>query len=306
VTVGQANGVNNGINLDTVVRVASSSPRMPVTRVSRTGGLQAAQGETAGTSVRNAPESISIAGRSPGMRVGVFFNLDGDSAELTGRAMNPYRGASMGDGPTPSGQGGATGVIINAQLDLPSAIVDWEDYAKPHSSLELLNQPPPDSEAQAEAAPQSAWPAAPPQEVVLPKVPLKFLAPAETKAPANETSAVSLEALKPAGECKTCANRKYVDDSNDPSVSFQTPTSVSAGMSMAAVASHENEHVSNERAKASRDGREIVNQSVSYTYDCCPECGRSYVSGGNTRTVSIEKSSEDNSDPEASAPGAPG
>jgi len=290
---------------------------MPVTRVSRIEGWQTPQDETAGLSGRNTAATISIAGRSPGMRVGVYFNVDGDSAELTGRALNPYRSASSADGSapsaqdaTPSGQGGTTGVIINAQLDLPSASVNWEDYAKPHSSLDLLNQPPSDSETPVKSAPLSAWPAAAPQEVVLPTVPMKSpapvetKAPTETKAPGNETSAASLEALKPAGECKTCANRKYVDDSNDPSVSFQTPTNVSAGMSMAAVASHENEHVSNERSKANRDGREIVNQSVSYTYACCPECGRSYVSGGNTRTMSIEKSSQDDPEPEATVPGA--
>jgi len=61
-------------------------------------------------------------------------------------------------------------------------------------------------------------------------------------------------------------------------------------MAAAAVASHENEHVRNEQAKAHRDDREIISQTVTLTYDCCPECGRNYVSGGTTRTTSVSKS----------------
>jgi len=96
--------------------------------------------------------------------------------------------------------------------------------------------------------------------------------------------------LDPNTECETCANRKYVDGSDDSSVSFQTPTNISPNMAAAAVASHENEHVRNEQAKAARDGREIVQQSVTLHYDVCEECGRHYVSGGTTRTTSVSKS----------------
>ncbi|MGE5416588.1 MAG: hypothetical protein ACM3UZ_07485 [Acidobacteriota bacterium] len=49
--------------------------------------------------------------------------------------------------------------------------------------------------------------------------------------------------------------------------------------------SHENEHVNRERAKASQKGGEVVNQSVQIFTDNCPECGRTYVSGGETRTT---------------------
>ncbi|MCL2627502.1 MAG: hypothetical protein FWD44_02220 [Oscillospiraceae bacterium] len=99
--------------------------------------------------------------------------------------------------------------------------------------------------------------------------------------------------LEPNGECHTCANRKYVDGSDDSSVSFQTPTKISPNMAAAAVASHENEHVRNEQAKAARDGREIISQTVTLTYDCCPECGKNYVSGGTTRTTSIDRGESD-------------
>ena len=86
-------------------------------------------------------------------------------------------------------------------------------------------------------------------------------------------------------KCQTCAQRKYQDGSNDPGVSFKTPTTISADAAPAAVRGHEQEHVVREQAKAEREGRHVVNQSVSIHTDICPECGRVYVSGGETRTV---------------------
>jgi len=86
-------------------------------------------------------------------------------------------------------------------------------------------------------------------------------------------------------ECQTCKNRKYVDGSDDAGVSFKTPAHVSPESSMAAVASHEQEHVSREGAKARSEGREIVSQSVRIFMDVCPECGRVYASGGKTTTT---------------------
>jgi len=106
----------------------------------------------------------------------------------------------------------------------------------------------------------------------------------------------ALKALEAQRVCHTCENRRYVDQSDDASVSFQTPTKISPGMAAAAVASHEQEHVRNEQAKAHRDDREIVSQTVTLTYDTCPECGKQYVSGGTTKTTSISKpESEDTS-----------
>jgi hypothetical protein len=90
--------------------------------------------------------------------------------------------------------------------------------------------------------------------------------------------------------CQTCKNRKYKDQSNDPSVSFQAPTHIDPSAAAAAVSSHEREHVSHEKARAEREGREIVNQTVTLKTGICPECHRMYVSGGVTRTTSVEKS----------------
>ncbi|NLL66892.1 MAG: hypothetical protein GX236_04225 [Clostridiaceae bacterium] len=86
-------------------------------------------------------------------------------------------------------------------------------------------------------------------------------------------------------ECQTCKSRKYVDGSNDPGVSFKSPTSVSPGASFSAVSSHEQEHVTREQAKASREGRRVISQSVKIYIDTCPECGKAYSSGGKTTTV---------------------
>lgn len=87
------------------------------------------------------------------------------------------------------------------------------------------------------------------------------------------------------GECQTCKERKYQDGSDDPGVSFKTPTNISPEQAAAAVRGHENEHVVREQAKAQREDRKVVSQSVTYHTSICPECGKAYVSGGTTETV---------------------
>lgn len=87
------------------------------------------------------------------------------------------------------------------------------------------------------------------------------------------------------GRCQTCEERKYQDGSDDPSVSYQTPTNIDPSVAASAVRGHEMEHVAHEQAKAQREGRKVVSQTVTMHTDICPECGRVYVSGGTTRTV---------------------
>jgi hypothetical protein len=93
-------------------------------------------------------------------------------------------------------------------------------------------------------------------------------------------------------ECQTCKNRKYVDQSDDPSVSFQAPAHLSPGQAASGVMSHEQEHVSHEQARAQRDGRRVVSQTVTLSTSICPECGRVYISGGVTRTITVKDNSE--------------
>ena len=106
----------------------------------------------------------------------------------------------------------------------------------------------------------------------------------------NAAGVANIEGPK---ECETCKNRKYVDGSDDPSVSFQTPTHISPEAAMSAVASHEGEHVRNEQAKADQEGRRVISQSVTIHTSVCPECGRVYVSGGQTRTVTAPDEKQD-------------
>ena len=104
---------------------------------------------------------------------------------------------------------------------------------------------------------------------------------------------VKLEANKQSGECETCENRRYQDGSDDPGVSFKNASKISGNVE-AAVRGHEQEHVSRNRAEADREGREIVYQSVVIKHAICPECGTTYVSGGETTTVTRTKTGSDN------------
>lgn len=90
------------------------------------------------------------------------------------------------------------------------------------------------------------------------------------------------------GECKTCEERKYQDGSDDPGVSFKTAAHISPEQAAATVRGHEMEHVVREQSKAEREDRKVVSQSVSIHTAICPECGKAYVSGGTTRTVTAE------------------
>lgn len=93
-------------------------------------------------------------------------------------------------------------------------------------------------------------------------------------------------------ECKTCAKRKYQDGSDDPGVSFKTAAHISPEQAAAKVRSHEYEHVVREQSKADRENKEVVSQSVRLHTDICPECGRTYVSGGVTNTVTKGKTEQ--------------
>lgn len=94
------------------------------------------------------------------------------------------------------------------------------------------------------------------------------------------------------GKCQTCEQRKYQDGSDDAGVSFKTPTRIDPGQVASAVRGHEMEHVYREQAKAQREGRKVVNQSVTLHTAICPECGKAYISGGTTRTTTKSADSQ--------------
>lgn len=97
---------------------------------------------------------------------------------------------------------------------------------------------------------------------------------------------------KPEEECQTCKNRKYQDGS-DEMVSFKSAAHISPESAAARVRSHEQEHVSNAYAKAANGNGKVISASVSIHTAICPECGRSYVSGGTT-TTQIKYYNEEN------------
>lgn len=110
-------------------------------------------------------------------------------------------------------------------------------------------------------------------------------AQAEAPEETNAAEAKSAQEVMEESECRTCSERTYQDGSDDPGVSFQTPTRIDPDQAPAAVRGHEQEHVVRNQAKAEREDRKVVSQSVALHTAICPECGRSYISGGTTRTV---------------------
>ena len=84
-------------------------------------------------------------------------------------------------------------------------------------------------------------------------------------------------------ECETCKNRKYQDGS-DEDVSFKSPAHINPNAAASRVRSHEQEHVNNAYKKAAENNGKVMSCNVSIHTDICPECGRTYVSGGTTAT----------------------
>ena len=107
-----------------------------------------------------------------------------------------------------------------------------------------------------------------------------------------KVGAEGAQAAAEEGKCQTCEERKYQDESDDMGVSFQTATNIAPEQVASAVRGHENEHVVREQAKAQREGRRVVSQSVTLHTEICPECGKAYISGGTTRTVTAEKAAD--------------
>lgn len=127
---------------------------------------------------------------------------------------------------------------------------------------------------------------------------IEYLEPTETEE-ASESKSVS-EVMEEE-KCQTCEERKYQDGSDDMGVSFQTPTRIAPEAVASAVRGHEQEHVVREQAKAEREDRRVVSQSVTLHTGICPECGRVYISGGTTRTMTVADSEQSDSTEQGSA-----
>ena len=94
------------------------------------------------------------------------------------------------------------------------------------------------------------------------------------------------------GECETCKRRKYQDGS-DEMVSFKSAQTIAPAAVSSKVRAHEQEHVSNAYKKAEQKNGKVLQASVTLHTAICPECGRTYISGGETRTQ-IKYYNEDN------------
>ncbi len=93
-------------------------------------------------------------------------------------------------------------------------------------------------------------------------------------------------------DCQTCQERKYQDGS-DEMVSFKSAAHISPNAAASAVRGHEQEHVANAYKKAEQGDGKVLQASVRLKTAVCPECGRSYVAGGET-TTKIQYSNEEN------------
>lgn len=111
------------------------------------------------------------------------------------------------------------------------------------------------------------------------------------KNPGEDTRVTPGRKSSPA-ECETCKQRKYQDGS-DEMVSFKTAQHMSPAQAATRVRAHEQEHVANAYDKAAKDNGKVLMASVSLHTAICPECGTTYVAGGETRTK-IKYSNEDN------------
>jgi len=107
----------------------------------------------------------------------------------------------------------------------------------------------------------------------------------------NQTDKISGQKSNPA-ECETCKRRKYQDGSNE-MVSFKAAGHIDPDNAASVVMSHEQEHVANAYQKADTGNGEVVRASVRLKTSVCPECGRTYISGGETNTQ-IRYYNEDN------------
>ncbi len=86
-------------------------------------------------------------------------------------------------------------------------------------------------------------------------------------------------------KCETCESRKYVDGSNESDVSFKAPGHIDPAAAPAVVRAHEQEHVANAVQEGNKPDAKLISASVSIHTSICPECGRTYVSGGTTKTM---------------------
>jgi hypothetical protein len=117
---------------------------------------------------------------------------------------------------------------------------------------------------------------------------------ASTQNAINENTAAGIRGkdLAGVGDCETCKSRTYQDRSSDGGVSMQSPTQLSPEEAASAVMSHEREHAARDAAQAKSEGRDVIYNNIRLFSSICPECGKTYISGGQSQTVTEKKPEE--------------
>lgn len=156
-------------------------------------------------------------------------------------------------------------------------MVEWNTYnnsMKPEPGQNKVSGYSEQNGREAEAANRMGGESISPKEQKLPWV---------DEAQKEEESGDGFRKKEPGEECQTCKNRKYKDGS-DENVSFKAAAHISPEAAASRVRAHEGEHVANAYSKASEKGGKVLSASVRIETAVCPECGKSYVSGGTTST----------------------
>ena len=109
----------------------------------------------------------------------------------------------------------------------------------------------------------------------------------------GQNAGKKIDKTDPTYECQTCENRKYQDGSDEHDVSFKNASKIAPEAAASAVRNHEQMHVKNAYEKAEKDNGKVISASVAIHTSICPECGKTYISGGTTRTM-IKYSNEEN------------
>lgn len=207
--------------------------------------------------------------------------LENDPAAMAGRMRMRYGDVGQDGSFVEAGKGNLAPAqesrlnVLEGQLAQAEDALAKNDLAGAENVLDNGAPALPGLPEQEKAAEKETFPDLPGQE-------------AKEDATVDGESAQGAESAQEAieeGECQTCENRKYQDGSDDMGVSYQTPTNIKPEQAASAVRGHEMEHVYREQAKAEREGRKVVSQTVTMHTEICPECGDVYVSGGTTRTV---------------------
>ncbi|MDI6703921.1 MAG: hypothetical protein QME40_04535 [bacterium] len=107
----------------------------------------------------------------------------------------------------------------------------------------------------------------------------------------------------PAGRKEGCdCQRRYQCSNGETSDGMSTR--MSGPESLTHVPRHEMEHATKARARAAREGKEVVSIDIKIQYATCPECGMRYAIGGKTTVRTRPKQEYKQEEVEIELPGA--